>query len=345
MRKMKKIDLKDTNLITLLGSMAFKEQGLKRMFNSDVKKIEKVNDTASRLALNTAGLQLRFTTNSKIISVKVKLAAKSFMNNMSAVGQSGLDIYVFDKKIQKYIFQKATVFDKELTEYEYELINYPTSIKRDYIINLPLYNSVNDIELFIEDDASIKPYIKKSNKNILFYGTSIVQGGCVSRPGLLYSNMISRNIDNEIYNFGFSGQAFLEKEMAEVIANVKNAKLLIIDAQPNAGVDDRLINNLPLFIETYRKVNPETIILVASRISYSLDYLDERILNQNKKNRNFLVQYIEEQQKQDKNIHYVDGYDVFGDDYFEYTVDGIHPNDIGSMKLAEFYLKKIKEFL
>ena len=155
--------------------------------------------------------------------------------------------------------------------------------------------------------------------------------------------LFQEKIDNQIYNFGFSGSAFCEKEMALIIAKVKNPKVLIIDAQPNAGIDDRLINNLPTFVETYRNVHPKTPILVASRIRYAMDNYDEEIINQDNKNRKFMEDFVEKQNITDKNIYYVDGHEVFKDNFSEATVDGTHPNDYGSIQLADFLFKRNKK--
>lgn len=340
-----KHNIKDENKFKILGSIAFKEEGLKRMFLKDIESLEEVNARAGRLASNNAGMQVRFTTNSKKININVKLSGKSNMSNMSSLGQSGVDLYIYHKELGKYVFQKSTPYEIHLTEYNYELYSNKDNEMNDFIINLPLYNSATEVILELEKDAIIIPYKQKNNDNIIFYGTSIVQGGTVTRAGLLYSNMISRKIDNEIFNFGFSGVAFLETEMAKIISQVKTPKLLIIDAEPNAGVDEKLINNLDAFIDTYRKYHQNTIILVCSRISYAFDYKDQEVIARHSVNKKFQQDLVKRRSKQDKNIFYVDGDKVFGKDFYEYTVDGIHPNDMGSQKLADFYYKEILKYI
>jgi len=342
---MKTYNIKEDRYFTILGSIALKEDGLKRIPSNELKQLELVNPRAAFLSHNTAGMQVRFKTNSKKISVKVKLKGLSDMNNMSSLGQSGVDIYVYHKELKEYVFQKATPYERHLLEYEYDLINNVKGEFYEYILNLPLYNSVHEVFLVLDEDAVIIPFTKNDNNNIVFYGTSIVQGGTVSRAGLLYSNMISRKLDNEIFNFGFSGVAFLEKEMAHILTKVENPKILIIDAQPNAGVDFRLRDNLEGFIEEFRKVHKDTKILVCSRISYALDLMDEAVIKQNQFNRNFMENLVNKLRVNDKNIFYVDGYEVFGDHFYEYTVDGIHPNDLGAKKLANFYLDQILKHL
>lgn len=342
---MKKYDVKDQRYFTVLGSMAIKEEGFKRLLNKDIETFKKVNGAAAYFALNSAGIQIRFKTNSKKININVNLGEVSNMNNMSALGQSGVDLYIYHKKLNKYVFQNSTPFDRFATEYDFALVNNEEKEYNDYIINLPLYNFVSDLSLFLDEDATIIPYQKQTNDTIVFYGSSIVQGGTVSRPGFLYSNIISRKIKNEIFNFGFSGSAFLEKEIAAIISKVLNPKILIIDAEPNAGADNRLKDNLPGFIEEYRKNHPKTTILVCSRISYPADLKNKVLIKRRASNKAFMIDLVNNLKKEDKNIFFVDGYDAFGDDFFEYSLDGTHPNDLGATKLADFYYKEILKYL
>lgn len=342
---MKTYNIKDDKHFKIMGSIALSETGLKRVFDEDIIVLNKVNPVAAELAYNTAGIQVRFKTNSQKIVVKVKLKHKSNMKNMSSLGQSGVDLYMYHQELGKYIFQRSTPINNNIIEYEQELINKEDNNFNSYILNLPLYNSVDEVLLLIDSFAEAIPFTKKHDDNIIFYGSSIVQGGTVTRAGLLYSNIISRVIDNEIYNFGFSGTAFLEVEMAKILTKVKNPKILIIDAEPNAGVDFKLRANLENFIKAFRSVHQHTKILVCSRISYSFDLLDKNSLSHNHSNKEFMKTLVEKLSVNDSNIFYIDGYDVFGDDFYEYTVDGVHPNDLGSIALAEFYLAEILKHL
>lgn len=342
---MKSYNIKDERYFKVLGSIALNEPGFKRVLNDDIKSLEKININAARHAYDSAGIQVRFKTNSKKINIKVSLKVKSNMNNMSSLGQSGVDIYIYHKSLKKYVFLKSTPYDQKLSTYEFELVNNPKKEFHEYILNLPLYNSILDLELFLDSDATIIPYTKHNDNNIIFYGSSIVQGGTASRAGLLYTNIISRQIDNEIFNFGFSASAFLETEMAEIISKVKNPEILVIDAEPNAGVDNKLKDNLEDFIKVFRNHHKETKILVCSKISYSFEYLDLEAVNRNDSNKNFMIDLVNKLRKTDPNIYFVDGYDVFGKDFYEYTVDGVHPNDLGAYKLAEFYLNELLKYL
>lgn len=342
---MKYFNATNNLVFNLVGTNYQSDKLLSRLSLEDIEYASRVNKNISYLGKNTAGMQLRFKTDSKKIIVRVKLASASNMNHMSSLGQSGLDLYVYNDKLSEYVFHKSTTYDQSLTEFEFELASFKENKTRKIIINLPLYNSLEKLEIGLEDSSNTEPIFYDSKDNIVIYGTSIVQGGCVSRPGMLYSNIISRKINNEIFNFGFSGSAFCEIELAVIIRKVNNPKVLIVDAQPNAGIDNRLIENLPGFIEKYREFHKNTAILICSRIKYAADLYDQEIIKQDKKNRRFLKAFVKEKSLTDPKIFYVDGSKVFKGNFTEYTVDGVHPNDYGSVSLADYYYKQIKKYL
>src|SRR5437867_1827923 len=62
--------------------------------------------------------------------------------------------------------------------------------KREYLLYLPLYNGVSSVEIGVPranqlHKADARP--AERQKPIVFYGTSITQGGCASRPGMVHT--------------------------------------------------------------------------------------------------------------------------------------------------------------
>lgn len=342
---MKTYNLKDSKYFNLYGTRIYDEEGFNRLKHEDREIIHKINWHAAYLATNSAGINARFKTDSKKIKVKVELNDLANMNHMSALGQTGLDLYVYNEEYNEFVFHGSTVYDAKNKEFEYEFGEFKDSKMRRYILNLPLYIGVKFVEVSFDDEATIEPDIYE-NKNIIgIYGTSITQGGCVSRPGMLHTNLISRWLDMEILNYGFSGSAFLEKEMADAIGKLEKPEVFIIDAQANAGVDERMKNNLETFIDTYLTNNPNAKIILASRIRFAVDLYNEEKIEL----RDFYDKFIEEMANKYKNkgfkFYFLDGSKVFKNHFTEMTVDGIHPNDLGSMEMAKFYYEFIKNVL
>lgn len=339
---MKFYNIKNNELFKLSGSNVLNEPGFNRFSLADRNAIEAINPSITNLSTHSAGINIRFKSNSKLIKVNVELSSKAYMSHMTAIAQCGLDLYVYDENKKEYIFHKATLYDFNETSYSYDLGVFETNVERKIWINLPLYIGVKNIEIGLEDNSYTKPMDFSKDKKIIFYGTSITQGATASRPGMAHTNLISRWLDSEIYNYGFSGSAFLEKEIAEIIAKVENPDLLFIDAQANAGVDERLENNLSTFVETFLKYHPNVKIIIASRIYYSTDLFASDKLKLRKYYEKFIKDYVKDKRKNNKNIFYLDGSKVFGKNFHEKTVDGIHPNDLGSMEMAKYYYKFIK---
>lgn len=47
--------------------------------------------------------------------------------------------------------------------------------------------------------------LRGGSEQIVWYGTSIQQGGVASRAGNLYDAIIARRLSREVLNFGFAG--------------------------------------------------------------------------------------------------------------------------------------------
>lgn len=295
------------------------------------------------LANHTAGGQVRFSTNSKKILVKVELAGKSNMYHMPATGQSGFDLYIREYGVQRYI--TTTRFAPDSTHYKYELYKSDDSKFHDFTINFPLYNGVKSLQIGVEQGSVIQapPAFSFSGK-IVIYGTSITQGGCVSRPGMAYSNILSRKLDAQFVNLGFSGNGKGEPALAHLINQISDVSFIILDYEANAG--KTIKNTLDPFIEILREQHPETPLLVMSKIRYARHFNNSSANELYFELRKFQKNLVDKRVTGgDNNIYFLDGSEVLGDDYFECTVDGVHPSDLGSDRIANALLTAIQSIV
>ncbi len=295
------------------------------------------------LANHTAGGEVRFRTNSKKIFVRVELRERSGMYHMPATGQSGFDLYVRDGEIQRYV--RTTRFPHDSVRYRAKLYDVPDAQMRFFTLNFPLYNGVNSVLVGLEEGSVVEapPPFKRPGK-VVIYGTSITQGGCVARPGMLFSNILSRKLDIQFVNLGFSGNGRGEPALAHLISQIPGTSLIILDYEANAH--KTIIQTLGPFIDILRVKYPETPILVMSKIHYAsatpgsqsyLDWISLRDFQQN------LVK--EKQNAGDQHIYFLDGGTILGDDYDECAVDGVHPTDLGSMRIASALQPVIERIL
>lgn len=286
------------------------------------------------LANNTAGGQASFTTNSRILKLDAELAGTVTMDHMAPTGSRGFDVYVGLPRRQRFLaVTRFAVKDKAC---EVVLFQSKQARWRTFTINFPLYQGVRKLRIGLEASALIKaPPPFASRRPIVIYGTSITQGGCAARPGMVFTNILGRRLNAEVINLGFSGSGQAELEVARTIATIPDPALLIMDCDANCS-DDILKNRLPEFIAILRAAHPKTPILVVSRIRFAACWVDPHAERLRKKRMNFQRHLVERRQKQgDRHIHFLDGGSILGKDGDECTVDGVHATDLGFFRMAE----------
>ena len=342
-------DARNKNLFNLCGTIS---DDFNRFCESDIKKISKFSEAVSWLATHSSGLQLKFETTSLKILIEVELNSVHDMDHMPATGQCGFDIYAYDERAADYVLHNTTRFDRNLTKYKCELglFGYFTTQAKPtkYIINFPLYQKVNSVKIGLEE-ASITRPVKFNNPGVItHYGTSIAQGGCVSRPGMMYTNILSRKLDTEFLNYGFSGSAMCEEALGKMLGEIPNQKLFIIDAEANAGCTEIMKDRLENFILAYKEESPNVPIILVTRCKFNFDKFDNHRINLNKFYIDYTLELVEKFRSLGHEMYFLDGsnfFDGFDLDYTEFTVDGVHPTDFGTYLIAMAYYKKIKEVL
>ena len=178
---------------------------------------ERTSEGLVNLAMNTAGGRIRFVTDSPYVVLKVIYPNYSPLSHMPKTGSAGFDLYVNEngrenfKKV--FIPLASTTFDG--------VHDFPDSKERLITINFPLYNKVNEVYVGVHEDYTFKAAPDYTvNEPMVFYGSSITQGGCASRPGNSYQSVISRRYDADFINLGFSGSAKGEEAMRNYIASL-----------------------------------------------------------------------------------------------------------------------------
>ncbi len=297
-----------------------------------------VREEVWELSKSSTGLSIRFITNSSIIKVKWEILNDLKMDHMPETGIKGVDLYFRNKDKWQYL---NTGRPKGKLN-EYTLVENMTVEKREYKVYLPLYDGVANIEIGINSSSFIIVPEQNLEKPIIFYGTSITQGGCASRPGMAHTNIINRKLDRDIINFGFSGNGKMEEPLAKLISEF-DAEIYVIECLPNMLSPQNITERTIPLIDTIREKNPNASIILVDLFKSTFSVLDKKVLEWGKGMDNALK--IEYQKMIDlgyDNLFYFDSLKALGDDQ-EGTVDGVHFTDVGFIRYADFLIKKFKE--
>lgn len=286
----------------------------------------------------TAGVRVRFATNSPYVALKSEFEKFSPSPHVTFIASKGFDMYVEKDGVITFNNSFYPPLDTDLSLEG--IARFNDTQTRNFILNFPIGTPVKSLKIGIkEGSVLVEPDKYKISNPIVFYGSSITQGFAASRPGNIYENFISRSLNADYINLGFSGCAMGEKKMAEYISNL-SMSAFVLDYDHNAPSIEHLKNTHYDFYKTVRDKNPKLPIILVSRPErrYHSDIIGRRKV--------ILDTYMRAVNDGDTNIHFVDGTTFFPlEARYDCTVDDCHPNDMGMYNIAkgiERVLTKIK---
>ncbi|MBP5299919.1 MAG: hypothetical protein J6Y80_00810 [Victivallales bacterium] len=299
---------------------------------------------AYSLSSNTAGGQVRFRTDSARFAVDVEECDTVVFDHCAVTGSMGLDVYLMEKG--RWVCLGATRRDPAQSSFSTEIAGGIRREMRDVIIHLPNYCGLRKLFIGLEETARIEPPTPfAAEEPVVWYGTSITQGGCATRPGMASSNILSRLLNREVLNQGYSGSGRGEPEIAAMLAQIPNPALYIIDNTWNVDVLE-MKATLPTFLDTLRQKHPAVPILLVSptpgrgalELAFEANYPEK-------------TSYMREtcqrrREAGDLRIFFFDAlHDGLGEDFWEGYVDGAHLNDLGFYRYAYAIFPVVKALL
>lgn len=305
------------------------------------------NNSIKNLYKTTTGIRVKFATDSQRIILRCVLPYIYTVPHMAATGSSCFDMYidgqyhnVFRPGVDETKSATGTDSDKGFSSG----FVFPDKKRREILIHFPLYNPVDEVYIYVEDDANI--YAPKEYKHefpFVVYGSSITHGACASHPGNSYPAMLSREFDSDFINLGFSAGCKGELCLAEHIAKIPKS-VFIYDYDANAPTLEHLKNTHEPFFKKVREENPTLPIIIMtghdnSAKTYGAKAIEDRheVIYQT---------YKHAIDAGDENVYFVCGSNHFqqiGDDLC--TVDGTHPNDLGFYCMAKAVERILKNLL
>lgn len=288
-----------------------------------------VNEQVEAFYGHTTGGRIRFKTDSSYVAISTVLDNVGRLPHMTRVGSMGYDLYADNRYVRSFI-----PFD-DTAEYE-AIIELGSNEMREITINMPIYSNVKAVYIGLEDSAEVcEPTPYKNDKPVVFYGSSITHGGCASRPGMCYENIISRRFNVDFINLGFSSGAMGEDTMTDYIKNL-DMSAFVMDYDYNAPTVEHLRATHERVFMAIREAHPQIPVIMMSRPVY-YDDVENIFDTGNVAERREVIEttYKNALARGDKNVYFLDGKALMALCRENGTVDGCHPTDFGFNSMAQ----------
>jgi lysophospholipase L1-like esterase len=282
------------------------------------------------LARHSAGIAVRFATDAAELHARYRLTSERLaMPHMPATGVSGVDLYGRGADGRWRWVEVARPTAREVT---CKLVAGLPPQRREWLLYLPLYNGVEQLELGMPEGSKCEPLPPPAGKPVVVYGTSIAHGACASRPGMAWPAQLGRALDREVVNLGFSGNGRMEAEVGRFLCQLDPAAF-VVDCLPNMSAAQVRERTGPL-VRQLRAARAATPILLVEDRTFANAWLHPDRLQAHAERRQALRDTVHAlQQDGVPGLQLLAGEGLLGDDH-DGTTDGSHPNDLGMTRQA-----------
>lgn len=294
------------------------------------------NNGVREMHTHTAGARVRFVTDSPRIAIRVLIDGFMLQPRTSVCGSASLDVYVNGEYCNTFI----PPHDPLAVQNGYEsVIDTHLTKKAEILLHFPLFSSVTRLFVGLEEGSALEPAAEYTlTKPVVCYGSSITHGACASRPGNCYENILSRTLDCDFLNLGFSGSACGEDAIAHHIATLEMSAF-VLDYDHNSPSPAHLGRHHERMFKIIREAQPDLPILMMSRPQpRPTEEERERLAVVRATYENALA-------AGDKNVYFIPGCELMMDARNEGLVDNVHPNDAGFLNMARVMAPVLKKML
>ena len=296
------------------------------------KAKEMVRSGVWELGKCSAGLNIPFTTDADSLLFRYSLTDREDLglHHMPPTGVSGIDVYG-KGRAGEFRYLRCNYIPKGTKVISGALRKNKMAGCSEFILYLPLYNGVKTLEIGIPEGHNLESTKRSDIEPIVFYGTSITQGACASRPGMAATNIVSRTLGTPVINLGFSANGWMDLEMADLMSEL-DPQVYVLDTLWNMN-RERMEKRVVPFVKRLRKANPNTPIVLVEDCQFT----NERSW----KGKMLRDIYDKLKKGGDENLYFLPNDGMLGQDY-EGTVDGVHPNDLGMKRQARVFVEFLK---
>ena len=309
--------------------------GFRRMPEAAAKQ---VSDGVAYLNAMSAGGRIRFMTDSPYVALSIKLNIASRMSHFPLTGSIGCDLYAETDGVDRYMGAFVPPFEVDRS-YEGVLDLYGSGL-RQMTLNLPLYSGVEEVYIGLKEGSQLlPPRDYRYTTPVVYYGSSVTQGGCAARPGCSYQSILSRALDCDYINLGFSGNAKGEEAMANYLSTL-TMSVFVMDYDYNAPSSEYLKNTHEAMYHRIREAQPDLPILILARPKRSYWNWEKAYIDI------VAETYQKALAAGDKKVAYLSGEEMMPSPYSETAlVDHWHPNSAGFLLMAQAIEPVLKKFL
>jgi lysophospholipase L1-like esterase len=285
-----------------------------------------------------------FTTDSPTIAARWTTSQSMPGVNMSAITQKGLDLYIRDGEEWVYAgVGRPTITAEKRDKHEYTIIaNAPTQTK-ECLMYLPIWDRVESLEIGIEQGSSITAMENPFRHKIVVHGSSITHGASSSRSGMTYPALMERRTGLYMINLGYSGMSTLQEEFAHYLAQVESADAFLFDTFSNPSAEV-IAERFDKFVDIIREKHPTTPLIFTQTIRRDTRNYNLKTEDFESRKQAMAEKKVRERMQRDEHIYFLDSKGWLADDHLA-TADGIHPTDLGFMRMLEHMEPAIKKIL
>lgn len=274
------------------------------------------------LAQHPSGGRIRFRTDSTTVGLVAENPGFSNMHHMASVGENGFDLYVEGDYI-------GSAWPDAQGKIAREWRIGTDARPRDVVLYLPLYKPVKVLEISLDAKAACAaatPYATR--RPVVYYGSSITQGGCASNPGGSCQALLERKLNADFVNLGFSGNGLGDPPVAEAIAELEPS-CVVLDFWANPA-PEQYAAALPVFVDILRRTLPRVPILVTGPFYFAAETAGGDVASAQAAKRRTAEGFVRQRRKAgDRAIVFVDGLKMLNREQAIGLVDGVHCNSLG----------------
>lgn len=328
--------------LTVIGKPIPTSKDFTRIDTSAYKFNDKVIE---EYACHSTGLAVLFATDSPVIKARWITSEKNASENMTAIAQKGLDLYI--RQDGEWVFAGVGRPDMasgpDYDEHQGTIVKSMAPGRKECLMYLPLYDRLDSLFIGVEEGSYVEPLENPFRYRIVVKGSSVTHGLAASRPGMSYAARFGRDNGFLCFNLGFSGLSKLQKEYAEYLADIEDVDAFIFDAFSNPSAEV-IHENFDRFVDIIRASHPETPLIFMQterRESRNFDTWREDFET---KKQAAAEEEIRERMKTDRHIYFIPSDDFLGHDHIA-TSDGSHPTDLGFTRMLDSISPRILKIL